>query len=134
MQAKHAMTPNTVFCTRGTSLRTVEALLSKNRLGSIPVVKNTAKAIPVGLITCQDLSRLRLMRGFSLSMAVSDCMSQPAITADQDTDLGECCRVMEEKRIKRLLIIDGSGICVGILAQADAIGWVAAAGVSATSA
>jgi CBS domain-containing protein len=36
-----------------------------------------------------------------------------------DTSLEECCRIMEEKLIRRIPVVDDRGACVGMLALAD---------------
>ena len=52
-------------------------------------------------------------------MKAADCMSSPCVTVTPDTTLEDCCRVMEERQIRRVLAVDAGGACCGIVAQAD---------------
>jgi CBS domain-containing protein len=52
-------------------------------------------------------------------MKARDCMSTPALTVTPDMSLEECCRIMEEKQIRRIPVVDAQGCCCGIVAQAD---------------
>jgi CBS-domain-containing membrane protein len=46
-------------------------------------------------------------------------MTSPCVTVTPETTFEECCRVMEEKQIRRVLVVDGAGRCCGVVAQAD---------------
>jgi CBS-domain-containing membrane protein len=46
-------------------------------------------------------------------------MTTPCVTVTPDTPLDECCRVLEENRIRRVPVVDGGGACCGIVALAD---------------
>src|SRR5882762_5632740 len=54
-----------------------------------------------------------------LGAIAGDCMSQPVVTVTPDMSLEECCRLMEEKLIRRVPVIDERGACCGIVALAD---------------
>ena len=41
------------------------------------------------------------------------------VTVTPDMSLEECCRIMEEKLIRRVPVVDERGSCVGIIALAD---------------
>jgi CBS domain-containing protein len=46
-------------------------------------------------------------------------MSKPTVTVTPEMSLEECCRIMEEKLIRRVPVVDDRGSCVGIIALAD---------------
>jgi CBS-domain-containing membrane protein len=52
-------------------------------------------------------------------MTAAACMSTPCVTVSEGADIGECVRVMEDNLIRRLPVVDRSGRCCGIIAQAD---------------
>ena len=64
---------------------------------------------------CRDLFSTRDER----LLTVTECMTTPCVTVTPDTSLEECCRVMEEKQIRRVLVVDEGGACCGIVALAD---------------
>ena len=52
---------------------------------------------------------------------VEDVMSSPAITTTPDRDVREVASVLDEKRIKRLPVVDERGILVGVISRADIV-------------
>ncbi len=52
---------------------------------------------------------------------VGDVMSFPPITAKADDDIGEVANILDERRIKRLPVVDGEGKLVGVIARADIV-------------
>ncbi len=52
---------------------------------------------------------------------VGEIMSVPAVTTGPDRDIREAAAVMEERRIKRLPVVDKDGKLVGIISRADMV-------------
>jgi len=50
---------------------------------------------------------------------VMDVMTFPVITISPDTDIREAARVLSEKKIKRLPVIDSHNKLIGIISRAD---------------
>ena len=50
-------------------------------------------------------------------------MSQPVITVQADDSIEEVVATMEKHQIRRVPVVDESGCCMGIIAQAD-VAWV----------
>ncbi len=46
-------------------------------------------------------------------------MSFPVISLSHEATLGECCKAMERNKIRRMIVVDETGTCCGIVAQAD---------------
>jgi CBS domain-containing protein len=46
-------------------------------------------------------------------------MSEPCVTVRADAGLEECAKALRDNRIRRVPVVDESGRCVGIVAQAD---------------
>src|SRR5918911_2831129 len=120
MQVKEIMTPDPVCCTPDTMLQRVAEMMVEHDCGEIPVVENKANMLPVGVITDRDITCRTVARGLNpLIMTVADCMTTPPVTVMPDMTLEECCRVMEENQIRRVVVVDASGACVRIVAQAE---------------
>lgn len=120
MQVKNVMTPNPACCTPDSTLQRVAEMMVENDCGEIPVVENMASMKPVGVITDRDITCRTVAKGLNpLVMTVGECMTTPCVTVTPDTSLDECCRVLEEKQIRRVPVIDASGACCGIVALAD---------------
>lgn len=54
-----------------------------------------------------------------LAMTVRDCMTSPAVTVLEEAQLRECIELLELGQIRRAIVVDASGTCTGIIAQAD---------------
>jgi len=52
---------------------------------------------------------------------VGEVMSSPAITTDPDRDIRAVAAILDEKRIKRLPVVDEEGRLVGVIARADIV-------------
>ena len=120
MQVKVLMTPDPACCTPDATLQRVAEMMVEHDCGEIPVVENVASMKPVGVITDRDITCRTVAKGLNpLVMTVADCMTTPCVTVMPDTSLDECCRVLEENQIRRVPVVDDSGCCTGIIAQAD---------------
>lgn len=95
------------------SKQAVELMLA-NDIGSVIV---TEYEKPVGIVTDRDvLKRGGLLQG--KNFCVGTYMSTPLVTIDVDAPIGEAAEVMEEKDIRRLIVVENEEI-VGIVTQKD---------------
>ena len=119
MEVKDIMTPDPACCTPDTTLQRAAELMVENDCGEIPVVKDIATMLPVGVITDRDITCRTVAKGLNpLTMTVSECMTTPCVTVTPDMPLDECCRVLEENQIRRVPVVDAAGACCGIVALA----------------
>ena len=120
MKAKDIMTESPACCTPASSLREAAALMCENDCGEIPVVNNKESMRPVGVITDRDIACRSVALGKNaLELTVEDCMTQPCVTVPRDINIEDCCKVLEENKIRRVPVVDEDGKCCGIVAQAD---------------
>jgi CBS domain-containing protein len=120
MQVKEVMTANPACCTPDTPLPAVAKLMVANDCGEIPVVENKESNIPVGVVTDRDIVCRTVAKDKNpLELTAADCMSTSIVTVTPDTPVEECCRIMEEKQIRRVPVVDANGACCGIVALAD---------------
>jgi CBS domain-containing protein len=120
MEVKDIMTPDPACCTPDATLQRAAEMMVEHDCGEIPVVENVASMKPVGVITDRDITCRTVAKGLNpLGMTVSECMTAPAVTVTPDTSLDECCRILEEKQIRRVPVVDENGSCCGIVALAD---------------
>src|SRR5438105_2563014 len=119
MQVREIMTGNPACCSPDSNLQEVARMMLENDCGEIPVVHGNDKR-PIGVITDRDITCRAVAQGKNpLQMKARDCMSTPALTVTPEMSLEECCRIMEEKQIRRMPVVDEHGCCCGIVAQAD---------------
>lgn len=86
---------------------------------SIGAIVVTSMRQPVGIITERDLAKKMILKGLDpKSVIAKELMSSPLVTIDASASLGEAAILMQEKRIRRLLVQKG-GEVVGIFTQRD---------------
>lgn len=117
MQVKDVMTADPACCTPDTPLPDVANLMVNNDCGEIPVVENKR---PVGVVTDRDIVCRTIAKNINpLTLTAADCMSTPVVTVLADMPAEECWRLMEEKLIRRVPVVDDKGECCGIVSLAD---------------
>jgi CBS domain-containing protein len=120
MQVKDIMTKNPACCTPDTNLQEVARLMVQLDCGESPVVQSNQSMKLVGVITDRDITCRTVAVGKNpLEMTAGDCMSSPCITVTPEMSVEDCCQVMEENQVRRVPVVDESGACCGIVAQAD---------------
>jgi CBS domain-containing protein len=120
MNVKDIMTENPACCTAETSLQEVAKMMVEHDCGCIPVVENSETRIPVGVITDRDITTRIVADGKNpLDLTAGDAMTASVVAVTPDTSLEECCNLMEDKQLRRIAVVDDTGACCGILAQAD---------------
>ena len=120
MQVKEMMTANPVCCTSDTSLPDVARLMVVKDCGEIPVIENTVSRVPIGVITDRDIVCRTIARDLNpLDLTAADCMTRAIVTVTPDMSLEECCRIIEEKLIRRVPVVNDRGACVGMITIAD---------------
>ncbi|HXT01323.1 MAG TPA: CBS domain-containing protein [Elusimicrobiota bacterium] len=122
MKAREIMTKNPVVCTPETGLQAVATMMCDTNCGEIPVVESMSNQTPVGVITDRDITCRVVAKGLNpRELKAASCMSSPALTVGQDTELQECCEILEGHQIRRVPVVDKQGRCCGIVAQADIV-------------
>ena len=119
MNVKEIMTPAPAVCRPETPLQEVARTMVSCDCGAIPVVGPSGTGL-VGIVTDRDIVVRGVAEGRNpLSLTAGDCMTTPPITISEDASLDECTDLMEERKIRRVAVIDHSGSLCGIVAQAD---------------
>lgn len=118
MQVQELMTKHPACCSPDTELRLVAKMMVDSDCGEIPVVDERHK--PVGVVTDRDITVRMVAQGKDARIAIArDAMSNPVVTVDPTTPIEEALRLMEEKQIRRLPVVDENDACCGMIAQAD---------------
>ena len=77
---------------------------------------------PIGIITERDIARLVAFSStLSTDTAISEVMSKPLITINQNSSIKEVTDLMQQNGIRRLPIVDNKGKLVGIITAKDII-------------
>ena len=87
--------------------------------GCVPVVDNIETKRVVGVVTDRDLTIRALAEGKGPETPIRELMSSQTSCCTAEEDLRQLERVMVERQVRRVPVVDGSGGCIGIVAQAD---------------
>ena len=120
MNVQEIMTKNPACCTADESLQNVAKMMVDNDCGCIPIVEDTSSKKPIGTVTDRDITIRTVAEGRNpLDLTAGDIMTSNAITVTPNMSVEECCNLMENNQIRRILVVDDKGACCGIVAQAD---------------
>lgn len=116
--AREIMTPAPQCCSAETTLNEVANLMVEADCGEIPVTDASNRLI--GVITDRDIVCRVVAKGKNPSgVTAGECMTEPVVVVNEDTSLADVMAVMEENQIRRVPVVDPTGCCCGIIAQAD---------------
>lgn len=120
MNVREIMTPSPACATPEANLRDVSRMMLENDCGAIPVTEGGMRGRALGIVTDRDIVVRCVAQGKNpLQARAADVMSGPAVTVDADEDLDDAAKLMGEKQVRRLVVLDEDGLVCGIVAQAD---------------
>ena len=94
------------------------SMMAEKSVGTIVILSGEQL---VGIISERDYARKVVLKGkLSKETLVSEIMSSPVTTVDPDRTADECMRLMTEKRIRHLPVMD-QGKLVGVVSIGDLV-------------
>ena len=118
-----------------TPFKSLVHLIEENRVSAIPIVNQ--QGFPIGIVSATDLllkergselgstrdllhvQKRRRERAKAAGTVASDVMTSPAITVESETSLSLAARLMHEKNVRRLVVVDHRGRIAGIVSRSD---------------
>jgi CBS domain-containing protein len=129
------MTRRVVAVKKDADFKEILAALREYRVSACPVIDDTGKVI--GVVSEADLlykeaeaelprGRIRLQwrlgeRTKATAVSAGELMTSPALTIWPGAPVTEAARLMQERRVKRLPVVNGGGQLVGIVSRADVL-------------
>jgi CBS domain-containing protein len=110
-----------------TVLQAIQLMADKN-VGALPVLDGERL---VGIISERDYTRKVILKGrSSKETAVRDIMSRNLCVASVDDTIVECMRVMTERKVRHLPVLDGQHM-LAIISIGDLVNWIISAQTAA---
>lgn len=119
MHARELMTPQPACCTPADTIGRAAQLMEQNDCGCIPVLHASDDSRVVGVITDRDIAVRGVAHDRSSDTEVRDLMTSSPCCCSADADVSEVERLMADRQVRRVVVVDDQGCCVGIVAQAD---------------
>jgi CBS domain-containing protein len=123
---EETMTRDPICCSPDEGVVDCAKKMEEHDVGMIPVVESLDTRKLIGVVTDRDLCLTVVAGGKSPGdSTVEECMTDEVISVAPGDDLGRALELMKQNQIRRLPVVDESGACVGVLAQADVVSAVA---------
>jgi CBS domain-containing protein len=135
MRVTSVMTARPVMATESTGFKEIAGLMAEYRISAVPVVDEAGRL--VGLVSETDLllketfatgddrrhllesGRKRRERAKAGALLARDLMSSPAVAIGPSALITEAARLMHDRNVKRLPVVDDDGHLVGIVTRGD---------------
>ena len=138
------MTPNPISVTPKTSLKDAITIIAEKKISGLPVVDEQGKVTGIisesdlmwqetgvepppyimlldSVIYLQNPGRYDKEIHKALGQTVEDVMSDRPITIQAHQSVKEAAKLMHDKKIRRLPVVDQEGKIVGIITQGDVV-------------
>jgi predicted transcriptional regulator len=110
-------------------------MIEENRISAVPIVD--VRGVPIGVVSESDLLlkerraelrsdssplhlwRRRVEKAKAEGLIASDLMTAPPLTVLADTMIPDAARVMQERNVRRLVVVNPRGLIVGIVSRSD---------------
>lgn len=117
MKVREAMHEGVEWAGPDTSVNDLARRMREEDIGAIPIGENDRL---IGMVTDRDI----VIRGFVdgrdiSSLTARDVMTEGIVYCRANEELGDALRIMEEKKLRRLPVIDENKRMVGILSMGD---------------
>ncbi len=97
-------------------VREVAAIMRDGDMGAVPVVDDGRL---IGIVTDRDIVVRVVAEGKGTETLISDAMSTELFTVGPDDFVFEAIRLMGDKQVRRIPVINDNGELAGIIAMAD---------------
>ena len=119
MKARDLMTPDPAQVTPSDSLQRVSQLMAEHDCGCIPVVTAADQRSLIGVVTDRDIAIRAVAEGRPVTTPIGDIMTKNPDCVNPNDDIEQVEKLMSDRQIRRVVVVDDAGDCVGIIAQAD---------------
>jgi CBS domain-containing protein len=133
-RVRSVMTARPVVAVETTGFKEIAGLLAEYRISALPVVDDSGRL--VGVVSEADLllkeafgprdehhlvesRRMRREHAKAGALLARDLMTSPAVTIGTEAPIAEAARVMHDRGVKRLPVVDEDDRVVGIVTRSD---------------
>ena len=131
---KDVMTTRVIWVKKDATFREMAIALRKNRISAFPVIDDDGKV--VGVVSEADMLTKEALdgepglfagilhrrdAGKARGVTAGDLMTTAVVTVAPEDTVERAARLMYERKVKRLPVVDANGHLVGIISRADVL-------------
>jgi len=116
VRCREIMTTDVKTVERNTPIRDVAARMREGDVGSMPVAENGKL---VGIVTDRDIVVRAVAEGREPSTPVGEVMTTEIFSVGPDDFAFEAVRLMGDKQVRRVPVVNNDGSLAGVIAMAD---------------
>ncbi|KAB3534846.1 CBS domain-containing protein [Alkaliphilus pronyensis] len=116
MKVRDVMTSNIIAANSNTSIAEVAKKMRDLNIGAVPICDENN--YPIGIVTDRDIVIRGVVDGLTSSDDIGEIMSKQVIYVSPDMHVHEAARLMGEKQIRRLPVIE-NGRIIGMVSIGD---------------
>lgn len=115
-RCREIMTSNLTTANREMSLQEVAGLLREGDMGSLPIVEDGKL---VGIVTDRDIVVRAIAEGKNADSRIGEVMTTEIFFVRPNDFVFEAIRLMGDKKIRRVPVVEETGELAGIISMAD---------------
>jgi CBS domain-containing protein len=116
MQVKDVMTKSIASVNINDNVERAAQLMKEYNIGSVPVCDGEKV---IGILTDRDIALRSVAEGMNGKVqSVRDIMTSNPVIASPDTDIQDASRIMSERQIRRLPVVENNSL-VGMISLGD---------------
>jgi len=116
MRASEIMTKNVRHAPPNATLREVAEMMRDGDMGAVPVVDDGKL---IGIVTDRDIVVRAVSTGKTADSPISEAMTTELFTVASEDFVFEAIRLMGDKQVRRIPVVNNDGSLAGIIAIAD---------------
>jgi CBS domain-containing protein len=121
-KCRDVMTKDPASCAPGDAIGKVAGLMKQEDVGSVPVVESAESRRLIGIITDRDIVVKVVAAGRAAESAtVKEAMTPNPASCRESDDVDQALKLMKERQVRRMPIVDAEGRLAGIISQADVV-------------
>lgn len=127
MSAGEYCNRDVVIVSKSEPVREAIELMRRHHVGDVVVVETLEETtVPVGILTDRDIVLELLAEGVNLdTITIGDVMSYELVTVSENTKLIDTIKIMRDKGVRRIPVVNESGGLEGLLSIDDLLELIA---------
>jgi CBS domain-containing protein len=121
MKISEIMTADPEFCTPDDSVIDAARIMAQRDVGIVPICESIDTRKAIGCITDRDIVVRIVAEGKDPNVipSLNEVMTNELVTCSPEDDVDDVRHLMEQRQVRRVMVIDEHGSLVGVVATAD---------------